>query len=193
VATDVDIETMTAHYVLDKRSSKFTVRAFATGMLSSLGHSPTFAIRDFEGDATFDPEKPGTASLALRIKSNSLELTDDIKSKDRREIESTMNDTVLETARFPEIVFKSAGVASNKIGDGRYQVKVNGELSLHGATRTVTVPVQLSVLGDEFRAEGEMSLSQSDFGIQPVSVAGGTLKLKDELKFVFNIVARKSD
>jgi len=193
VAGDAAVENMAAHYVLDKRSSRFTVRAFAAGMLSSLGHSPTFAVQDFEGEAAFDPDTPEKASLVLRIKSSSLEVTDDIKSKDRREIESTMNDSVLETVRFPEIVFRSAGVASDKIGDGRYQVKLSGELSLHGMTRAVTVPIQVSVLGDEFRAEGEVSLSQSDFGIRPVSVAGGTLKLKDELRVGFNIVARKSD
>jgi len=179
--------------VLDKSSSKFTVRAFASGMLSSLGHSPTFAIRDFAGEASFDPVAPAEASLSLRIRATSLEVMDDIKSQDRREIESTMNESVLESARFPEIAFKSTSVSTNQLGAGRYQVNVTGDLSLHGGTRPVTVPAQLSVLGDEFRAEGEFPLSQTNFGIRPVSVAGGTLKLKDELKLVFNIVARKQD
>jgi polyisoprenoid-binding protein YceI len=178
-------------YVLDKSSSKFTVRAFASGMLSSLGHSPTFAIRDFAGEASFDPAAPADASLVLRIRADSLEIMDDIKSKDRSEMESTMNESVLESARFPEIAFESSSVSSNKLSEGRYQVNVNGKLSLHGVTRPLTVPAQLAVLGDEFRAEGEVSLSQTNFGIQPVSVAGGTLKLKDEIKFTFNIVARK--
>ena len=73
------------------------------------------------------------------------------------------------------------------LSEGRYQVNVSGDLSLHGVTRSLTVPAQLAILGDEFRASGEVSLSQTNFGIQPVSVAGGTLTLKDELKFSFNI------
>jgi polyisoprenoid-binding protein YceI len=182
-----------AHYALDKSSSKFTVRAFATGMLSSLGHSPTFAIRDFAGEASFDPAVPAAASLGLRIRADSLELIDDIKSKDRREMESTMNQSVLESAKYPEIVFASTSVSSNTLGEGRYQVNVSGDLCLHGVTRPLRVPAQLTVLGDMFRAAGEISLSQTSFGIQPVSVAGGTLKLKDELKFTFDIVARKQD
>jgi polyisoprenoid-binding protein YceI len=193
VATEVAAENAAARYVLDKSSSRFTVRAFATGMLSSLGHSPTFAIRDFAGEAHFDPTSPAEAALGLRIRADSLEVTDDIKSKDRREIESTMKESVLETARFPDIVFKSTKVSANKLGEGSYRVDVSGDLSLHGVTRAITVPVQLSVVGDEFRAEGEVSLSQSSFGIPPVSIAGGTLKLKDELKFTFNILARKQD
>ena len=40
---------------------------------------------------------------------------------------------------------------------------------------------------------GELSILQSDYWISPVSVAGGTLKLKDELKFAFDIVARKQE
>jgi polyisoprenoid-binding protein YceI len=193
VATENKLESALVRYVLDKSSSKFTVRAFASGMLSSFGHSPTFAIRDFTGEASFDPAVPPEGTVTLRIRADSLEVMDDISGKDRREIESTMNESVLETARFPDIVFQSTGISYNKLSEGRYEVKVSGDLSLHGVTRPVTMPVQLSVLGDEFRAEGEASISQTNFGIQPVRVAGGALKLKDELKLVFNMVARKQD
>lgn len=187
------VENAAARYVLDKSSCKFTVKAFATGMLSALGHSPTFAVRDFAGEASFDPASATGASLVLRIRADSLEVMDDIKSKDRREMESTMNDSVVESAKYPEIVFDSTNVSSNKLSEGRFQVNVSGNLSLHGVTRPLTVPAQLAILGEEFRASGEIAISQSNFGIQPVSVAGGTLKLKDELKFTFDIVARKQD
>ncbi len=48
-------------------------------------------------------------------------------------------------------------------------------------------------MGDMLRASGEFSLLQSDYGIPLVSVAGGALKVKDELKFTFDIVARKQE
>ena len=35
-------------------------------------------------------------------------------------------------------------------------------------------------------------MRQSDYEIKPVSAAGGTVKLKDELKLSFDIVARKA-
>jgi len=106
-------------------------------------------------------------------------------------MERTMNQEVMESAKYPAIIFEGTAISANQIGEGRYQVKVNGNLSLHGVTRSLTVPGQLSILGDMFRASGEFALSQASYGIQPVSVAGGTLKLKDELKFKFDIVARK--
>lgn len=180
-------------YFIDKSSSKFTVRAFATGMLSSLGHSPTFAIRDFEGDLEFSPEATNRTSLRIHVKADSLEVLDDIKSKDRQEMESTMNQSVLETAKYPEIEFATTSIAATQLGEGRYQASLNGTLALHGVTRPIAVPTQVTLLGDMLRAGGEFPLLQSNFGIALVSVAGGTLKLKDELKFVFDIVARKQE
>jgi polyisoprenoid-binding protein YceI len=180
-------------YSIDKRSSKFTVRAFATGMLSSLGHSPTFAIRDFDGDLQFSPDAPNQTSLRLKVRADSLEVMDDIKSKDRQEMEGAMNRTVLETAKYPEIAFATTSVSMSQLGDSRYQANLNGNLTLHGLTRPVAIPTQVTILGDMLRAGGEFPLLQSDFGIAPVSVAGGTLKLKDELKFTFDIVARKQE
>jgi hypothetical protein len=44
---------------------------------------------------------------------------------------------------------------------------------------------------DSFRAYGEFTLLQSDYGIRIASIAGGTLKLQDELKFSFYVVGRK--
>jgi hypothetical protein len=41
------------------------------------------------------------------------------------------------------------------------------------------------------RASGEFALRQTDYGIELVSAAGGTIKLKDELKFSFDIVANR--
>ncbi len=181
------------HYAIDKSSSRFTVRAFATGMLSSLGHSPTFAVRDFEGEISFSPDDLSATSLHLKVRADSLEVMDDIKSSDRREIESTMNQRVLETTKYPEIAFSSAGVSVSQLGEGRYQANLNGSLTLHGQSRPLTIPTQVTLMGDMLRAGGEFPLLQSNFGIAPVSVAGGTLKLKDEIKFSFDIVARKQD
>jgi Ni,Fe-hydrogenase I small subunit len=54
-----------------------------------------------------------------------------------------------------------------------------------------TFSAQVRLTSDMLRAYGEFSLLQSNFGIKPVSVAAGMLKLKDELKVSFDVVARK--
>jgi len=184
---------VTVHYAIDKSSSSFTVRAFATGMLSSFGHNPTLAIRNFEGELEFSPDAIGASSLKIQARADSLEVMDDIKSKDRQEMESMMNKSVLETDKYPEISFVSTSVSASTLGENRYQANLNGNLTLHGMTRPVTIPTQVTLMGDMLRAGGQFSLLQTNFGITLVSVAGGTLKLKDELKLAFDIVARKQD
>lgn len=191
--TAAQADLVVARYQLDKSAGRFAVRAYASGMLSALGHNPTIAIRDFSGEASLDPENLAEVSLRFEIRADSLEVTDDIKSKDRKEMESTMNEKVLETAKYPTITFQSDGANVAKLGEGRFQAKLNGNLSLHGVTRRVTVPAQVILMGDMLRGYGEFSILQSDFGIPLVSVAGGALKLKDELKFTFDIVARKQE
>ncbi len=178
-------------YKIDSNVSRFTVRAFATGMLSALGHSPTLAVREFTGEAEFNADELDKAALHLKIKAGSLTVTDDISDKDRREIERTMNQDVLETSRYPDIEFDSSQVSASKAGDGQYWINLVGELSLHGVTSSQPVSAQVSILGNMLRAHGEFSVSQTAYGIKPVSIGGGSLKLKDELKCVFDIVGRK--
>jgi polyisoprenoid-binding protein YceI len=183
--TDTDL----AVYQIDRNTSRFTVRAFATGMLSALGHSPTIAIRDFSGEARLEPDP----SLKLRVRADSLEVADDIPSKDRSEMERTMHQDVLQSGKYPEIVYESTTASLNQVGEGRWQANLMGNLTLRGISRGQNIVMQVTRLGDMLRANGEFTLSQSNFGIKPVSVAGGTLKLKDDLKFTFDIVARRQE
>jgi polyisoprenoid-binding protein YceI len=178
-------------YVIDPSMSRFTVRAFATGMFSALGHNPTLAIREYSGQAEFVPGALEKATLHLTINAGSLVVTDNISDKDRREIEQAMNQDVLETGRYPEIVFDSSAVSGSDAGNGQYWVKIMGNLSLHGATKSQTLPARVALSGDTLRANGEFALLQTAYGIKLVSVAGGTLKVKDELKCSFDIVARR--
>src|SRR5262249_12625580 len=121
-----------------------------------------------------------------------LELQDDVNAKDQQEIERLMRDEVLETARYPEIVFATTGVSGNKLGDTMYRLKITGNLNLHGVTNPCVMDAQVWVMPDSLRAQGEFPLRQTDYRIKLVSAAGGTIKVKDELKFSFDIVAGKA-
>jgi polyisoprenoid-binding protein YceI len=179
----------TASYKIDASQSRFMVRAFAGGFLSAFAHDHNIAIRDFSGEAQFTYGTVEPASLQLKIKSASLAVTDKVSATDRQKIEGTMRDEVLEVGKYPEIVFRSTSVSATKTGDGQYQAKVAGDLTLHGVTRPLTITAQLEFGDAVLRARGGFSLKQSSFEIKPVSVAGGTVKVKDELRFSFEIVA----
>jgi polyisoprenoid-binding protein YceI len=181
------------HYVVDSRSSKFTVQAFATGMLSAMGHNPTIGIRSFKGGVDFDPESLIGGGFSLSIQSSSLNVLDDISDKDRREIENMMNEQVLESAKYPEILYEAVTVSITRIESGLYSATLNGILSFHGFSKTQAVTARIAVFDEMLRASGKFPLRQSEYGIKRISVAGGALKVKDELQLSFEMVARKQE
>ena len=180
-------------FVIDGRSSRFTVRVYATGMLAAMGHNPTIGVRDLKGEVNFNPEKAEASSFRLVVKTSSLGVQDDISDKDRREIERIMNQDVLQSAEFPEILYEATGIPISKMGDMLFSATLNGELTLHGVKRREPIQARISLLGSMIRASGNFSLNQTDYNIKPVSVAGGAIKLKNEIKFSFEIVARRQE
>jgi polyisoprenoid-binding protein YceI len=182
----------TVRYLVDGKGSRFTARAFATGLLSAFGHDPTISIPEFEGEARVNLNALGESSLHLVIQAASLTVTGDINDKDRNEINRRMHDEVLESDGYPEITYECAKLSASQTGEGQYWVALNGELSMHGVTLSQPISARVTVNGDTLQAAGDFSVRQSDYEIKPVSAAGGTVKLKDEIKLSFEITARRA-
>ena len=104
-----------------------------------------------------------------------------------------MQEKVLETSLFPEITFQSTNVTVSRIIPGRWKAKIIGDLNLHGETRSLWIMGQLTLDGDELRTKGDFTLRQTEYGIKLVSVAAGALKLKDELKFEFDLLGCQTE
>jgi len=178
-----------ARYKIDASQGRFVVHAFAGGLLSALAHNHNIAVRDFSGEAQFTYVTFEPASLHLTVKASSLSVIDKVSEKDRNDIERTMRADVLETEKYPEIVFRSTRVSASKLAEGKYRAKIAGNLSLHGETRGVEFDAEIELSSNSLRARGDIPLKQSSFNIKPVSIAGGTIKVKDEVKLSFDIVA----
>jgi polyisoprenoid-binding protein YceI len=179
------------HYRLDAAASTFTVQAFAEGLFSAFGHDPVIGVRRFEGEVALVPVTFDNVSLKLTIDASSLAVVNDLKEKDRREIEHTMRQEVLEIHKYPEIVFQSNNISLARLGEGRYRARVIGALTLRGVTQNnVWISGEVTVRPDGLRAKGEFALKQTDYKIKPVSVAGGTLKINNEVKGRFDVLAR---
>ena len=177
-------------FIIDASGSRFTVQAFATGLLSAFGHNPTIGIRDFEGQVQFVPETYEGALLRLTLRTNAMEVLDEMKIDDRKKMEQLMNESVLDVVHFPTVEYKSKAITVEKQANDLLRAHAAGELSFHGVTQPLSLDARIMNLGPILRMSGQFSLRQSDYGIKPVSFAGGTLRLKDELKFNFDLVAR---
>jgi polyisoprenoid-binding protein YceI len=179
------------HYVLDTKASRFTAQAFATGLLSAMGHNPTIGIRNFTGQVDFSADELKASGFRLTIQAASLSVQDDISDKDRREIERLMNEQVLEVGQYPQIVYDAPEISITKLEGSLYTATMNGSLSLHGVTRGQPVTARIAVFGEMLRASGDFTVKQSEYQIRPFAFAGGTLKLQDEVKLFFEMVARQ--
>ena len=185
-------ESGVVRYRLVPAQSTFTVQAFAEGLLSAFGHDPVLAIKDFSGEVQFVPGSFEAASVKMTVKADSIVLSTEVKEKDRIEMEQTVREQVLEIAKYPEIVFVSSNISVTKLAEGRYRARVIGDLTFHGATqKNLWITPEVTVSGESLSAKGVFSLKQTDFGIKPFSAAAGTIKLKNELKFSFDIAAEK--
>ena len=178
-------------YLIDTSASRLAVKVTASGFLSVMGHNPSIAVNNFSGEATMGPDGPQGAKLRFAAKADSLEVTDDISQKDKTEIQNRTKQDVLESSRFPDVVFESTGITATKLGDTLFAVNLTGNLTLHGATRSQSMTCQVSLNGDSIRGYGECVIKQTDFGIRLVSVAGGALKVKDEVKCAFDVTFNK--
>jgi len=179
-------------YVIDTRTSQFTVQAFASGLISAIAHSPKIAIRDWAGAVQMASGSLEGASLKIQVKAASLEVLDELPDSDRRELHRVMYKEVLETAEFPEIIYDGT-MAAEKLKEDLYRLNARGRLTLHGVSNDQDFVAQASLGVDSARAYGSFTLLQSDYSIRIASIAGGTLKLQDELKFSFYVVARRAD
>jgi polyisoprenoid-binding protein YceI len=179
------------NFTIDTRASLFTVQAFASGIVAVVAHSPKFAMREVLGEIRLDPRTLENSSVRITVRLASLEITDEVTSTERREIERVMFDEVLEKSVYPNAEFHSTKVSGAETGPNMYRINLRGDITLHGITRGLALDSQVVAGEDTLRAQGSFSLSQADFNLKIASVAGGTLKLKDELKFGFFVVARR--
>jgi polyisoprenoid-binding protein YceI len=123
------------HYRFGPDGSRFTVQAFAGGLLSMLAHCPIFSLGDFDGDLRLDSSNPDNARLMMLVRADSLKLVDPISAAERREIEERMLREILEVAAYPEIRFESerVGIApaapngEHRFGEQRFGEQRFGE------------------------------------------------------------------
>jgi polyisoprenoid-binding protein YceI len=163
---------------IDPQHSTMTVKVAKSGLFSGFGHNHEIRAPIISGSLVTS----GTPSVELKVDARRMQVLDpDLGADKRAEVQTTMlSDAVLDSQRFPEIRFVSRTIEA--AGGGQY--RVSGELTLHG----VTLPVAARVAQRGDRYTGSATVKQSAFGMKPITVAGGTVKVKDAVEIVFEIV-----
>lgn len=113
-------------------------------------------FKKWSGDVVLDREDITKSSVNVTIDVNSL----DTRIEKRDEHLKTAD--FLDVAKYPNITFKSSKIEK----DGDKAFKMTGELSLHGVTKTITFPVTIDRLQDNYsRFRAETTISRKEFGV----------------------------
>ena len=165
---------------IDVERSTLTVHVFKAGLFAAFADNHVIRAPIAEGHAS----EVGVLAVDVIDHTAEMRVVDPTLPTDKRaEVQARMHGPeVLDSSRYSDIRFASTRVDP----DGTDQWRVTGDLTLHGVTR----PLMFTVTRREGHFRGSASIRQRDFGIQPISIAGGTVKVKDELRIEFDIVAR---
>lgn len=181
-------------YEVDAARSTLRVSVGKGGLFSFAGHEHEVLARSFEGQVLADDAELSRSTLSLTFPAGGLELTG--KGEPKEDVPKVQAKMVgpegVDAARFPLISFRSTAVKGKASPKGGYDLEVTGDLSLHGVTKALTLPVHVELADATLTATGKTVLRHTDYGMKPISVAG-VVKVKNELGLEFEIVARKSD
>jgi polyisoprenoid-binding protein YceI len=171
---------MAQERAIDTQRSTIVIHVGKSGLLSAAAHDHTIEAPISSGSIRESP----APHVEFTVETAKMTLRPDPKVDPKTEltIQKDMEETTLEAMKFPEIGFRSSRV--EKLADGQW--KVDGDLSLHGVTKSVSLTVKLT----DGAYTTHTVLKQTDFGIKPISIGGGMIKVKNEVEIDFRILAR---
>ena len=148
-----------------------------------------FRSKSFSGKIQLPTDESKT-SVELDADTKSfVNIDTDMKDFEKSGFHKVLHGEVLRSEQFPSIKFRSVSVTNIQKSGNNRSFTLNGDLTLRGVTRRVAFPVKVTLNGNQLRATGEENIKQTDFNITPYSGGLGTIKIGDQLKVSFIIVA----
>jgi polyisoprenoid-binding protein YceI len=168
---------------LDTQSTALQVDPAQTQVEFSLGavlHTVHGTFRLKRGEMRFDPAT-GAAGGELVVDATSAESGDEARDKN-------MHKTVLESARYPEIVFRPDRVSGKVAPQGASQVRLHGAFSIHGAEHEVEMPVDVEARDGQYRATVKFSVPFVAWGMKDPSTL--FLRVEKHVDITIHTVAK---
>lgn len=163
---------------IDTQRSSITIHVGKAGLFAAAAHEHWVNAPVSSGEIDADGPTP---SVRFNIDAHKLSVkaAKGVSEKDRAEIQENMQRKVLDSSAFPEIAFQFKD--GRRVHDNTW--RVSGDLTLHGVKRSVI----LDVAYENDAYVGVTRILQTDFGIQPIKIGGGVVKVKDELEIRFRV------
>jgi polyisoprenoid-binding protein YceI len=185
-------------YRVDPAASLLTIRVYRGGALGRAGHNHVIASHSLNGIVRV-PADPTRASFDVHLPVSELVVDEEaLRAQEGPDFppgvpeeakegtkRNMLGPALLEAERYPEIVLQSEAIQRGAEGlEAQVRVIVRDRAS------SVIVPLKYEMRGDELYVEGELPLKQTDLGLTPFSLFGGALRVLDDIKVRFRVVAR---
>ncbi len=155
VATPMFAQAPKEAWSVDKSHSNATFR------VRHLMANVTGAFKDFDADIQIDRANPANSSVEFTIQAASINTGNDNRDNHLK------SPDFFDVAKFPTISFKSTSVKMKS----KNSFDVTGNLTMHGVTKQVTLPVEFLGFGKDPRGNEkggfsiETTLNRKDYGI----------------------------
>ena len=182
---------------LDPAASTVRIYVFRAGQAAKLGHNHVLSAPQFNGLFYLPPSGAAAARFDLEFRLDQLEIDNaayraplgpafasPVSAEAVAQIrEHMLGKDNLQADRFPLVRVHSVEIAGES---PKFAAKVQFEM--HGQTREFWVPLNVEGLPDRLSVTGSVVLRQTDFGVQPFSLFGGLIAVKDEIVIEFKLV-----
>jgi polyisoprenoid-binding protein YceI len=173
-------------------TSRVVIHVGKAGAFGFAGHAHEVEA-PVAGSVTVDRQDPARSEVVVEFDSASLRVSPAGEPpQDVPAVQQVMlSDRVLDANRYPKIVFRSRRITVLKTSGESVGLDIAGDLTLHGVTKPTVVHVRVTMENGAVTATGTATVTQSDFGIQPVTAAGGTIRVKDAVEIAFTVRAAR--
>ena len=130
-------------------------------------------FQDFTGSLTYDPADPSACAIDVTVQSASLDTRNSTRDGVLR------SDDFFDVAKYPTLSFRSVSVSSA----GADSLNVTGDLTIHGVTKRITVPVRvigarvMPGIGDFAGFETSFTIDRRDFSVLGTRWSGNKIAI----------------
>lgn len=173
-------------WTVDPARSELVIHVHRKGLLSPFLHDHHFVPTSWSANASFDPARPEETHVSVVVDASSLrDRQPALSEQDRLKVEGQVRGPdVLDAERYPEVEFTADRLEitpEQSQAPDLLHGELVGSLRLHGRVQELRVPVAARWSSGWLRVNGNATLAQSAFGIEPYKTALGAIAVHDRV------------
>lgn len=200
-ATEPDSIPAVGHYRIDAAASELRVLVYRGGLLGRLGHNHVVSSNGLNGFIEV-AKPPSDSRVHLELLKESLVVDDPAirKAEGEKFANTVSTDDIAATRRNmlgPDLLDASRVAAirvdSTRVTGEYPDLTITADVNVLGVASELTFPATVRMTDNKLLATGELSVTHKELGLQPFTVAMGTLRVRNELTFRYEFVAVRAD